>query len=172
MTAFRTTIRAVALVGALAALPVATPSIASQADLDLLASYIGSWTGRGTLAAGQRAGETVACTLNVTPYPGEPHKLRIESRCVVAGGRMSMVGTLAYIAANNRYEAVITSNTPYAGQAVGVRRGNSVNFNLSATSGENINAGIALNGGRIEVAFQLTDPRTGESTSATIPFNQ
>lgn len=172
MTALGTIVRAAAAAGALAFLPFATPALAAQADLDLLASYIGDWTGRGTLSAGEAAGETVACTLNVSPYPGEPHKLRIESRCVVAGGRMSMVGTLAYIEANDRYEAIVTSNTPYAGQAVGVRRGNSVDFNLHATSGENVAAAIALNGGRIEVGFRLTDPRTGEVTSATIPFNQ
>lgn len=172
MNAVRTIVRAAALAGAFAALPVATPSFAAQADLDLLASYVGNWTGRGTLSAGQQAGESVACTLNVTPYPGEPNKLRIESRCVLAGGRMSMVGTLAYVEQSNRYEAIVTTNTRYAGQAVGVRRGNSVDFNLQATSGENITAGIALNGGRIEVAFRLTDPRTGEQTSATIPFSQ
>ena len=97
----------------------ATPAFAAKADLDLIQSYVGNWRGRGPMTNGDQKKETVVCRLEITRSTQE--KIGFSGRCALAGGNLSMNGTMAYIVAANRYEAIITSNTEFTGTAIGMK---------------------------------------------------
>ncbi len=157
----------------LAGLSVANPTYAAKADLDLIQSYVGNWRGRGTMANGTQAKETVVCFLEITRSTVE--KIGFSGRCALAGGNLSMAGTMAYIIAANRYEAIITSNTEFTGTAIGKRSGSNVTFNLQGRdkNGEisRIRAGFGLNNGKIMVKFEVTKA-DGSKILANIPFDR
>jgi len=146
---------------------------AAPADLELLQSYVGDWRGTGTMTNSGQPSESVRCRLEVTRSSAE--KIGFDGNCVLAGANLSMRGTMAYIEANNRYEAVLTSNTAFTGDAVGRRSGNTVTFNLTGKNdkGEtaNIRAGFGLLNGQINVDFTITQD-DGSRIVADIPFDR
>lgn len=158
----------------LAALTLAAPAYAAKADIDLLKSYIGTWKGSGvTNAAG--GDETVRCRMDIKAN-GDT-KVVYNGRCALAGGNVSINGTMAFVAEANRFEAVMSSNTAFQGIAVGKRRGNNVSFNLRERNPEtgaeySIDADMALKSGDIEVVFTLTEIESGRKIVATIPFKK
>jgi hypothetical protein len=151
----------------------ASPAFAAQADIDLLKSYLGSWKGRGVLTGAES--ETVVCRLSLSEGNGE--KINYSGRCVLAGSNLSIKGTIAYIDASRRYEAVMTSNASFTGVAVGRQQGGGVVFNLQerdTSDGQDmaITAGIALTDGTIKVDFRVVDTKTGRVIKANVPFAQ
>jgi hypothetical protein len=165
-----------AIAGLAAALSItsAGPSVAAQRDLDLLQSYVGDWRGTGSMntASGE---ETVRCKLDVKRASAE--KVNYNGRCTLAGGNLSINGTLAYISERNRYEAIMSSNTTFSGQAIGRRSGSGINFNLEERDPDTgstikVNVGLALRSEKIEVDFKLTDTASGNSTRAKVPFSK
>lgn len=149
-----------------------TTANAAQADIDLLKSYIGEWRGRGTTTNASGT-ETVVCKLAIKS--ADTTKVNYDGRCSLAGGNLAIKGTMAYIAENNRYEAVMSSNTSFSGVAVGRRRGQSVAFQLrnrNAEDGEEykVDAGIALRSGDIEIDFAITEVSSGNKITANVPF--
>lgn len=161
---------AILATGGLAAAPVA----AAPADVALLKEYLGSWKGRGTMTGANT--ETVVCRLELSE--GNQDKVNYSGRCTMAGTNVTITGTLAYIEQNRRYEAIMTSNATFQGTAVGRKQGNGIVFNLRE-SGEDeegnpmtITAGIALQGGRINVDFNILFNETGDSMRAQVPFSK
>jgi hypothetical protein len=174
MTNFGPLLRCAALAGliASAAMSVA-PAFAGPAEDAVLAQYVGEWKGRGQLV-GARS-ETLVCRLDMTK--GTQGKINYNGRCSVAGAAMSVAGTMAYIDANRRYEAVMSSSVAFDGSAVGRKQGSGIVFNLEERNkleGADvaINAQIALQDGAINVSFTMVDVATGGQTSAAIPFSK
>ncbi len=157
----------------LAGLSVAPPAFAAKADLDLIQSYVGNWRGRGTMTNAGNENETIVCRLEITRSSSE--KIGFSGRCALAGGNLSMAGTMAYIVAANRYEAIITSNTEFTGTAIGKRRGSNVTFNLQGRDKDGniskVRAGFGLNGGKIVVEFEVTNAN-GSKILANVPFDR
>lgn len=154
----------------------ALPAAASQADIDLLQSYVGNWSGRGETVYSQTGkGETVACKMTINTA-NVPSKLNYRGKCAIAGGVVNMNGTVAYVEQANHYEAVMTSNTPFKGTAIGKRSGNSLSLNLRDTTdtGEayDISSSLTLKGDNIIVDFLVTNVATGDTISASVPFNK
>lgn len=150
------------------------PSFAGPSELALLESYIGSWRGRGELVGAES--ETVVCRLNITD--GNAEKVNYSGRCAMAGTNLSVNGTLAYVDANNRYEAAMTSNATFSGVAVGQKRGNGIVFNLREREKDEegndltISAAIALAGNSITVDFNVVFNETGDTLKASVPFTR
>jgi len=170
MTQFGRLSRVVAFAGMALAGGLAGPVLAAQADVDLLRSYVGSYKGTGVFTGA--SSETVRCNLNLSP--GNDDKVNYSGRCTVAGSRLSINGTLAYL--NNRYEAAMTSNAGFSGTAVGKRSGNGVVFNLQDRGKDEdgkdmqLSADIALQSGTIVVRFNVTTP--DGSYQASVPFSK
>lgn len=174
MTLTRDAIRPILTAATLAAaLALSALAHAAQADLNLIQSYVGDWRGSGAMTNADGNSETVRCTLGVTRSTAE--KINFRGRCALAGANLSMNGTMAYLEATNRYEAVLTSNTSFSGNATGRRSGNTVTFNISSTNedGEsaNVRAGFGLSNGKINVDFTVTNP-DGSRLRASVPFDR
>lgn len=154
--------------------PITVPVFAAQADIELLNSYIGEWKGRGvTNAAG--GDETMVCRMEITP--SEKAKIIYNGRCSLAGANISIRGTMAFVQEANRFEAVMSSNTPFQGMAIGKRRGKDISFNLKERNPDtgseySINADLALKADEIAVEFTLTEVATNRKIIATVPFKK
>ncbi len=152
-----------------------TPAtLAAQADAELLQAYVGEWKGSGKTTSGETT-ETVLCRLAITP--AESAKVNYNGRCAIAGGNLSIKGTMAYIAERERFEAVMTTNTAFTGVAIGERAGNAIDFALRDRNEETgkeyeVDAGIALDDGNISIDFEVTEVASGETIAATIPFSK
>lgn len=163
-----------ALLIAAATIVPAAPALSAQADIDLLKSYVGDWRGRGKTTTANGT-ETVVCKLDITDSAAA--KIKYSGRCTLAGGNLSIAGTMAYIAERRRFEAVMSSNTAFSGIAIGKRRGRSIDFQLRDRDPETgaefqINAGIALNGENINVLFSVLEKATGKKITASVPFKK
>jgi len=148
--------------------------LAAQADIDLLKSYLGEWRGRGSTTTANGT-ESVACRLSITDAGVE--KVNYNGRCTLAGGTISIKGTMAFVTADNRYEAVMTSSTSFAGIAIGKRRGTGIDFDLRDRDTESgkeyaIAAGFELEDEAITLDFKVTEVETGRESSALIPFEK
>tara|TARA_R110002020_G_scaffold51948_2_gene146524 strand:- start:17 stop:538 length:522 start_codon:yes stop_codon:yes gene_type:complete len=173
MTHFYRLAGAMALAGALAMGGIA-PALAGPAELALLQSYIGEWRGRGTLTGANV--ETVVCRLALTP--GNQDKVNYSGRCSLAGTQLSVAGTMAYIEASRRYEAVMSSNATFSGVAVGQKRGKGLVFNLRERDEDEegkelaISAQINLAQDTIGVLFDIIYVENGDSLRAEVPFSR
>ena len=87
----------------------AAPALSRQGDLDLLQSYVGDWQGRGTLGVNDKH-ESVKCSLAVTS--SEPTRVQFNGRCALAGGTITLKGTMGYFEERNQFEAVLNSEWP------------------------------------------------------------
>ncbi len=157
----------------LAVLPFGAPAFAAQEDIDLLKSYIGEWRGRGTAQfSDTRQDETVVCRMIIAD--SEPTKVTFNGRCTIAGRTLAIAGTVAYVEAAGRYEAIMSSVASFQGVAIGQRQGDGIAFNLidrNAERGEHrIDADLALQGDSIHMDFKIANVNTGWSTVAQIPF--
>lgn len=156
-----------------AAVPVAT----AEADVALIKSYIGSWRGSGDIIWSDANGvpETLQCRMSV--QDSDIAKIGVDGRCSLAGGTLSMLGTIAWVDANNRYEAIVSSNTTFTGIAIGHREGDSLTFDLrdfraNDNSIYDIAAEITLAGNTIQMDMRVTNKETGALTTADIPFER
>jgi len=175
MTHFNRLATALVLAGALTTGSAAlAPAFAGPAELALLQSYIGEWRGRGTLTGANV--ETVVCRLALTP--GNQDKVNYNGRCSLAGTQLSVAGTMAYIEASRRYEAVMSSNATFNGVAVGQKRGQGLVFNLRERDEDEegkelaISAQISLAQDAIGVLFDVIYVENGDSLRAEVPFTR
>lgn len=162
--------RAMAVLGIAMAGGFVAPALSAQADIDALKKYVGSYRGAGVFEGAQS--ERVQCTLTLAERGTD--KVGFNGRCTVAGSRLSITGTMAFI--NNRYEAVITSNAAFSGKAIGRRQGENVLFEFRDSGKDeegremDLSADFALQGGKISVRFNVT---TADGTyRATVPFTK
>jgi hypothetical protein len=175
MTTFGPLTRAAALAGLLlTAAAGVLPAAAAPADVALLKSYIGEWRGRGVLIGASE--ESVVCRLSLTQ--GNQDKVNYSGRCALAGTNLSVAGTLAYVDANRRFEAAMTSNATFTGIAVGQKRGSGLIFNLRERDQDeegkdlSISAQIELSGEAIQVNFEIVYIESGDSLRAEVPFSR
>ena len=168
--------RSIAAAGLVAAsLVAAAPAHAAKADVELLQSYIGEWTGKGVLVGAQS--ETVKCRLSLTA--GNNDKINYTGRCVIAGSPFSLNGTIAYVDAARRYEAAMTSSVGFSPQpAVGKRQGGGIVFSMKEHGQDEegndmtITAAIALRSGKIDVDMNVVFNATGRTLKASVPFSK
>ncbi|MFD1252244.1 hypothetical protein DEVEQU_03240 [Devosia equisanguinis] len=166
--------QAAALAAVVATAGAAGPAIAAPADVALLKSYIGEWRGRGVLVGANQ--ETVVCRLTLSQ--GNQDKVNYNGRCTLAGSNLSVAGTLAYVDANKRFEAAMTSNASFSGIAVGQKRGGGLTFNLRERNKDeagkdlNISAQIHLSADAIKVSFDVVYVESGDSLRAEVPFSR
>jgi len=167
--------RALALAGLMVG-GAAAPAMAGQADIDFLGSYLGNWKGRGQLQGANT--ETVVCKLSLSAANNNT-KINYSGRCTLAGNNLAVNGTVAYIDAKRRYEAVMTSNASFTGTAIGQRQGNGVVFNLrekerdeAAKRDMTITSSISLLDNAISVEFLVVDDATGDTIRASVPFTK
>ncbi len=151
------------------------PSFAAQNDIDLLKSYIGTWKGRGEIIWHGGDTEAVKCKVNITK--ADYGKVNYNGRCAFAGGNFSIAGTMAYIDEKQRYEAVMSTSTSFAGVAIGIREGDNIIYELSDKNAETgdsfeIDSQINLNDGELFIGFTAKNITTGNVVKAEIPFSQ
>jgi len=175
MISFGPLTRAIALAGLLlSASAAAVPALAAPADIALLQSYIGEWRGRGVLIGATQ--ESVVCRLSLSQ--GNQDKINYNGRCTLAGTTLSVAGTMAYVDANKRFEAVMSSNATFNGIAVGQKRGQSLIFNLREREKDeegkdlNISSQITLSKEAIQVVFEVVYVESGDSLRAEVPFSR
>ncbi len=154
----------------------AAPTYAAKADIELLQSYIGDWRGRGNAKlASTGEDETVLCKMNFTKSSGS--KIGLNGRCSLAGTTLSMRGTVGYVEAAKRFEAVMSSNTSFQGVAIGKRRGKNLTFKLNNVKSDSNDAfdiavALELKGGTINVRFDILHKESGGKSFAIIPFKK
>lgn len=172
MTLFGPLTRALVLGGALA-LAGALPAVAAPADVALLKTYLGSWKGTGTLSGAQT--NPVTCRMSLTS--GNNDKVNYTGRCSIAGQQISITGTIAYVDASSRYEAVMNSGIGgFRGVAVGKKQGSNIVFDLQQRANDDagndisISAAVILSGKTINVDFHAKFNKTGDTIDAKVPF--
>ncbi|MEX1179491.1 MAG: hypothetical protein WEB63_01580 [Cucumibacter sp.] len=172
-TLLRASVLALAIL-APGALPVA---VAAEADVALIKSYVGNWRGRGDIVwgGGTEEAETLLCRMSVEDTA--PTKIGVDGRCSLAGGTLNMLGTIAYVDATRRFEAIVSSNTAFTGIAIGHRTGESLSFDLRDYKGDDdslydISAQIELNGDAIQMSMRVVNKESGQVTLADIPFER
>jgi hypothetical protein len=148
---------------------------AGQAEIDRLANYVGDWRGTGLLVGGDEP-ETFTCRLSVSK--GNALKINYAGRCALLNRNLSVSGTIAYNDQAQQYEAAMSSNAKFTGQAVGRVRGENVVFDLRKQdrdqSGNDIEVGavIILEGPAITVDFEVEFNDSGDVLTASVPFAQ
>jgi hypothetical protein len=153
----------------------AAPTHAGKAELDLLASYIGSWRGAGVLVGGEKP-ERFTCRLTISK--GNQSKINYAGRCTVSSINLSVSGTILFDDASRRYQAVMSSNIGFRGQALGRITGDRITFDLASQQvdrgGNNIRIGavITLEGGEIGVDFEVEFNNSGQVLTADVPFRR
>ena len=152
---------------------MALPAQAGQAELELLTSYIGKWSGAGVLVGG-KAPEPFRCRMTIAK--GSHTKINYSGRCTLVNMNLSVAGTIAYDDAAQRYQAAMSSNAGFTGYAIGQRQGDEITFNLVEKqldrSGNTVRIGsrIHLIGGTITVDFQVEFNNSGDILTASVPF--
>jgi hypothetical protein len=153
----------------------AAPLQAGPSELALLESYVGSWSGSGQLVGGERP-ERFTCRLTISK--GNQSKINYAGRCSLVSMNLSVSGTILYDDAARAYQAVMSSNVGFKGQAVGRRSGNRITFDLDTQQvdrgGNNIRIGaeIILQSGDIAVDFEVEFNNSGQVLTAKVPFNR
>lgn len=176
MNLFGTQPRALALAGVFLGALAAPTAFAAPADVALLNEYIGTWKGSSQITRPGGEPETVVCRMTFADGTGD--KINFNGRCSLAGNQMSVSGTIAYVEAKNRYEAAMSSNVQFTGLAIGVRKGNSIVFDLQEKNKDEegkpleITSKIVLANDKIGVDFKVVFVESGDSLSASIPFTK
>lgn len=161
------------VVGGMAAAP---PAWAGPAEIDLLSSYVGSWSGAGEFRNEPNAPEPFRCRLSIAK--GSASKINYQGRCALANMNLSVAGTILYNDAGRQYEAVMSSNAGFTGTAVGKKIGDQIVFDLREKQKDRggndvaIGARIKLIGGSITVDFQVEFNDSGQVATATVPFSR
>jgi len=172
MTLFGPLSRATVL-GAVLVASTLLPAFAATPEMTVLSTYIGTWSGKGTLKGDQK--EDVTCKMELVKGNGD--KINYNGRCSLAGAQIAIYGTIAWIADKNHYEAAMTSGIGgFNGVAIGQRHGSDVAFDLQQRANDNegndvsISAKVLLSGPAITVDFHAVFNKTGYKVDASIPF--
>lgn len=163
----------------LAALAIGVLSIgtsqAGDAEVNLLRSYIGGWSGDSVLLGGDEP-EAFACRLKVTQ--GRLVKLNYAGRCSLVNMNLSVTGTIYFNDKANRYEATMRSNVGFSATAVGLQQGKSIVFTLKESRADrgggmmNVDSVLELTGTQIAVDFNVEFNRSGQVLTAEVPFER
>lgn len=151
------------------------PAHAGEAELSLLASYVGSWKGSGALVGGEKP-ESFRCRLTVSK--GNQAKINYAGRCSLVDMNLSVSGTIAFDDKSQRYQAAMSSNAGFTGLAIGRKQGDTISFDLSEKQvdrgGNNIRIGskIMLIGDSITVNFEVEFNESGDILTASVPFTR
>lgn len=154
---------------------LAVPAQSGQAELDRLASYIGDWSGAGTLVGGE-APESFRCRLTIAK--GNQAKINYSGRCTLVNMNLSVAGTIAFDDATQRYQAAMSSNAGFTGIAIGRLQGDRISFDLAEKQkdrgGNEVRIGsrISLIGDAIRVDFEVEFNNSGEILTASVPFSR
>jgi hypothetical protein len=152
----------------------AAPAAAAPADVEFLRTFLGDWRGRGVVT-GENS-ETIVCKMALSE--GNDEKINFSGRCSLAGTTLTMAGTVAYIEANRRFEAAMTSNVSFDSKAIVRKQGDSIVFTLRDTQKDEegkdfkIDAAMILAAGKINVDFNITFADSGEVLKASVPFSK
>lgn len=167
------------LLGAIAVFALSSlttaPARSGPAELDLLSSYIGNWSGEGELQ-GADPPESFRCRLTIAQ--GKQSKINYSGRCTLVNMNLSVSGTIAYDDANQRYQAAMSSNAGFTGYAVGAKQGDQIVFDLAEKqtdrTGNDVRIGsrIRLASGGITVDFQVEFNNSGKVLTAVVPFSK
>lgn len=168
--------RAIAIAGlATASVMAPAPAYAGPAELALLESYIGVWSGRGELVGAET--ETVVCKLDITK--GNQQRVNYAGRCAMAGTTLSVRGTMAYFDQSRRFEAAMTTNAGFApAPAVGRKDGDGILFNLRERAEDEegndvtIAASMLFRPTTITVNINITFNESGDTLRASVPFKK
>ena len=168
--------RAAAFAGLATASAIApAPAFAGPAELALLESYIGGWSGRGELVGAER--ETVVCKLDITK--GNQQRVNYAGRCAVAGSTLSVRGTMAYFDQSRRYEAAMSTNIGFKpAPAVGRKNGDGILFNLRERGEDEegndmtVAASMLFRPTTIMVNIDITFNDSGDTLKASVPFTR
>jgi hypothetical protein len=151
------------------------PAHAGEAELSLLASYVGSWKGSGALVGGEKP-ESFRCRLTVSK--GNQAKINYAGRCSLVDMNLSVSGTIAFDEKSQRYQAAMSSNAGFTGLAIGRKQGETISFDLSEKQvdrgGNNIRIGskIMLIRDSITVNFEVEFNESGDILTASVPFTR
>ena len=149
--------------------------LAQANQIELLQTYIGDWRGEGALVGGDQP-EPFRCRLGVSQ--GNLNKINYTGRCTLVNATLSISGTIAYVDAESRYEAAMSSNAGYTGLAIGRINGSTISFDLReqakdrAGSDVRIGARILLVGESITVDFEVEFNNSGDVLTASVPFSR
>jgi hypothetical protein len=146
-------------------------SEAAPSDVVFLQSYVGNYTGSGTVS-GSDGAETVRCKLRVQLAKTEG-TVNYAGRCSVAGGSFAMSGAIAFV--GGQYLAAMSSSMGVSGSIVGQKRRGGVAFavrkdDVSADHDRTIDSTLVLAGGGISVEFKSVDNKTGGTTTGSLAF--
>lgn len=153
----------------------AAPAQSGQAELDLLVSYIGDWSGEGVLVGGEEP-EPFRCRLTVAK--GKQAKINYAGRCSLVHMNLSVSGTIAYDDDARHYQAAMSSNAGFTGIAVGRKSGERISFDLAERQqdkgGNDVRIGsrLELFQGSITVDFEVEFNNSGEVLTARVPFSR
>jgi len=154
-------------------LPVAqsNSAFAAVSDAAMLQSYVGSYTGTGSISSSPP--QTVRCRFSLQSAGAST--VNYTGRCSSGGTSFSMTGV--FTAAKGRIEAAMSSSTGMTATVVGVKRGGGVVFSSkqqdkSDGNDRTISSTFALTGGTISVDFSVLDNKTGKTAAGTIPFKK
>ena len=175
MNLFGPLTRAIVLGGVLVCAGVA-PALAGPSEIAALEKYLGTWNGKGSLSGAQA--QPVSCKMALTS--GNAGKVNYTGRCQISGQQLSVFGTIAYVDASHRYEAVMNSGIGgFRGQAIGKISGNNIVFDLQQRADDDegndisISAQIILSGSnKIECVFHATFNDSGDTVDAKVPFSK
>lgn len=149
---------------------------AAEAELALLGSYVGNWSGEGALVGGDKP-EPFRCRLTVAK--GNQGKINYSGRCTLVSATLSISGTIAYNDNAKQYEAAMSSNAGFTGLAIGQQSDGRISFDLKERqkdrTGSDVRIGsrILLQGNdSITVDFEVEFNDSGEVLTASVPFNQ
>jgi hypothetical protein len=154
---------------------LAAPTQAGPNELALLESYVGSWSGSGQLVGGERP-EPFICRLTISK--GNQSKINYAGRCSLVSMNISVSGTILFDDRARVYQAVMSSNVGFRGQAVGRLSGDRITFDLATQQvdrgGNNIRIGaeIILQRGDIAVDFEVEFNNSGQILTAKVPFRR
>lgn len=152
------------------------PASAGPAEMNLLSSYIGSWSGVGVLQGSDQRPESFRCRMIIAPGAGT--RINYSGRCTLISMNLSVAGTIAFNDATRRYQATMSSNAGFTGYAVGYRRANRIDFDLQRRQldqrGNDMTIGsrIHLAGGTIGVDFRVEFNNSGKVLTAVVPFTR
>ena len=153
----------------LAALLIApAPAFAGPNEAALLASFAGTWTGKGEITGPDAGKVTCRMTMKAT----RAGKLTYNGRCSMGTAAASFTGTMQYNDSARRYEAT-SSSRGQSSTAIGKPQSGGVVF-TTTTADERIgkvSSTIALAGSAITLSFRTTDT-SGENTSSTMTLTK
>jgi hypothetical protein len=152
------------------------PAQAGPAEIALLSSYIGEWSGAGVLKGGKEP-QPFKCRLTIDK--GNQAKINYAGRCTLVNMNLSVSGTIAYDDASRSYQAIMGSNAGFTGIAVGRKQGSNIIFDLQEKqedrAGNNVRIGARITliaQKSITVDYEVEFNQSGNVLTANVPFSK